>query len=128
MESNIIDPVNDFFREDLVYKIALQPADPGFFLDLERLVETVKEEHESPYEKTVTYNHKDKLIDHCNLTFETVFQPRLEGELREIDNDSQMFGRYVQVVGNLQILPNGNLFLSPHIVEPLQVEEFDPME
>ena len=128
MSSNLIDPQEDFFQEDLIYKVSLQPADPGIFMELEKLVEEAKESNTNPFNKDVTYNHKDRVTDHCNVLFETKFQPQLVGELREADHDSQLFGKYVQVVGAVQHMTNGNVFLSCHIVEPCEVDDFDPME
>ena len=52
------------------------------------------------------------------LIFESLYQPRLEGELKNAESDLDLLGKYVQVVGYVQQQELGNCFLSFHIVEP----------
>ena len=52
------------------------------------------------------------------LIFESLRQPRLEGELKNAESDLDLRGKYVQVVGYVQQQELGNCFLSFHIVEP----------
>ena len=52
------------------------------------------------------------------LIFESLYPPRLEGELNNAESDLDLCGKYVQVVGYVQQQELGNCFLSFHIVEP----------
>ena len=52
------------------------------------------------------------------LIFESLYPPRLEGELKNAESDLDLCGKYVQVVGYVQQQELGNCFLSFHIVEP----------
>lgn len=45
-------------------------------------------------------------------------QPTLVGELSNVELDDQLIARFVQVVGHLQVLKQGNVFLSVHLIEP----------
>ena len=63
-----------------------------------------------PPESRISYRH--------GLIFESLRQPRLEGELKNAESDLDLHGKYVQVVGYVQQQELGNCFLSFHIVEP----------
>ena len=52
------------------------------------------------------------------VIFESLYQPRLEGELKDAESDLDLNGKCVQVVGYVQQQELGNCFLSFHIVEP----------
>jgi hypothetical protein len=117
-DCNLIEPKKDFFSNDKSL-LSIYPEDTSVYASIEQKTRALKEENESPYDKVVSYKHKDKTIEGCNVVFETIRTPQIEGDLRELDHDSQFIGRFVNVVGNLQILPNGNVYLSPHIIEPL---------
>ena len=64
-------------------------------------------------------NSPESRISYKNgLIFESLYQPRLEGELKNAKSDLDLHGKYVQVVGYVQQQELGNCFLSFHIVEP----------
>ena len=65
-------------------------------------------------------NNSPKSLISCKngLIFESLYQPRLEGELKNAKSDLDLNGKYVQVVGYVQQQELGNCFLSFHIVEP----------
>ena len=64
----------------------------------------------NPPESRISYEN--------GLIFESLYQPRLEGELKNAESDLDLHGKYVQVVGYIQQQELGNCFLSFHIVEP----------
>ena len=65
-------------------------------------------------------NPPESRISYKNgLIFESLYQPRLEGELKNAKSDLDLHGKYVQVVGCVQQQELGNCFLSFHIVEPV---------
>ena len=64
-------------------------------------------------------NSPESRISYENgLIFESLYPPRLEGELKDAESDLDLYGKYVQVVGYVQQQELGNCFLSFHIVEP----------
>ena len=64
-------------------------------------------------------NSPESRISYENgLIFESLYPPRLEGELKNAESNLDLCGKYVQVVGNVQQQELGNCFLSFHIVEP----------
>ena len=64
----------------------------------------------NPQESRISYEN--------GLIFESLYQPRLEGELKNAESDLDLHGKFVQVVGYVQQQELGNCFLSFHIVEP----------
>ena len=64
----------------------------------------------NPPESRISYEN--------GLIFESLYQQRLEGELKNAESDLDLHGKYVQVVGYVQQQELGNCFLSFHIVEP----------
>ena len=61
---------------------------------------------------------KSRISYENGLIFESLYQPRLKGELKNAESDLDLHGKYVQVVGYVQQQELGNCFLSFHIVEP----------
>ena len=115
------------YPEDLVrYELHLFPQSFDVFCDLEHRIEELKQEHEqkqSPYCERHYHlvEHpgvKDRVFAGDCIKFESLYSPRLEGELSSLTHDDEFRGKYVQVVGHLQIQELGNCFLSFHIVEP----------
>ena len=52
------------------------------------------------------------------LNSSSLHSPRLEGDISHLAYDEELIGKYVQVVGHLQIAEIGICFLSFHILEP----------
>ena len=71
------------------------------------------------------------LFGSCKIKviFQTTIEPRLEGELMDNSYDDELIGKFVQVVGHIQLLEIGNTILSMHIVEPAfnSLDGFDPV-
>ena len=61
----------------------------------------------------------DRVFEVDCIKFESLFQPRLEGELADCQHDDELLNRFVQVVGSVQVQERGNCFLSFHIVESI---------
>ena len=85
-----------------------------------------KREAETPYSPTESF--EDEIFDGCEVIFQTTIEPRLENGLMDIQYDDEFIGKFVQVVGHIQILEAGNAMLSMHIVEPAfnSLDGFDP--
>ena len=78
--------------------------------ELEWCAEHSPQGQNNPPESRISYEN--------GLIFESLYQPRLEGELKNAESDLDLHGKYVQVVGYVQQQELGNCFLSFHIVEP----------
>ena len=71
---------------------------------------------ETPYSRTEIVT--DEIFDGCKVIFQTTIQPRLEGELMDNSYDDELIGKFVKIVGHIQLLEIGNAMLFMHIVEP----------
>ena len=106
------------------YELYIIPDDPNEICKLEDRIEQLKREHEcqkpqlflSP-DAANAPNLPDRIIHGCEIKFESLHPPILEGDLSDLNHDYELEHRYVQVVGHLQIHELGNCFLSFHIVE-----------
>ena len=98
------------------------------FDELQEQVDQKKLEAETSY--SPINNSEDEIFDGCKVIFQTTFGPRLEGELMDRQHDDEIVGKFVQVVGHIQILEAGNAMFSMHIVEPAfnSLDGFDPTE
>ena len=114
--ANLINPRKLFTDELPRYYLAIQPEDPIVFDELQEKVEQRKLEAETPYSSIESV--ADEIFDGCKVIFQTTIEPRLENGLMDIQHDDEFIGKFVQVVGHIQILEAGNAMLSMHIVEP----------
>ena len=124
--ANLINPRKLFTDELPRYYLAIQPEDPIVFDELQEQVEQRRLEAETPYSSTESF--EGKIFDGCEVIFQTTIEPRLEDGLMHRQHDDELIGKFVQVVGHIQILKAGNAILSMHIVEPAfnSLEGFDP--
>ena len=124
--ANLINPRKLFTDELPRYYLAIQPEDPIVFDEIVYQVDQRKLEAETPYSSTDSF--EDKIVDGCKVIFQTTIEPRLEAGLMDIQRDHELIGKFVQVVGHIQILEAGNAMLSMHIVEPAfnSLDGFDP--
>ena len=124
--ANLIDPRKLLTDELPRYYLAIQPEDPIIFDELQEQVDQRKLKAETPYSSTESF--ADEFIDSCEVIFQTTIEPRLEDGLMDVQRDDELIGKFVQVVGHIQILEAGNAMLSMHIVEPAfnSLDGFDP--
>ena len=125
--ANLINPRKLFTDQLPRYYLAIQPEDPLVFDELHEQVDQRKLEAETPYSSTDSF--EDEIFDGCKVIFQTTIEPRLEGELMDKSYDDELVGKFVQVVGHIQLLEIGNAMLSMHIVEPAfnSLDGFDPI-
>ena len=125
--ANLINPRKLFTDESPRYYLAVQPEDPIVFDEIQEQVDQKKREAEAPYAPTQSF--EDEIFDGCEVIFQTTIQPRLEGGLMDKTYDDELIGKFVQVVGHIQLLEIGNTMLSMHIVEPAfnSLDGFDPI-
>ena len=126
--ANLINPRKLFIDELPRYYLAIQPESPMVFDELQEQVDQEKLEVQPPYSPTDSFD--DQIFEGCKVIFQTTFGPRLDGELMDRQNDDEIVGKFVQVVGHIQILETGNAMFSMHIVEPAfnSLDGFDPTE
>ena len=127
LSANIINPRKLLTNELPRYYLAIQPENPMVFDEIQEQVDQKKREAETPYSSTEII--EDKIFDGCKVIFQTTIEPRLEGELMDNSYDDELIGKFVQVVGHIQLLEIGNAMLSMHIVEPAfnSLDGFDPI-
>ena len=125
--ANLINPRKLFTDELPRYYLAIQPEDPIVFDELQEQVDQRKLEAETSYSSTESV--ADEIFDGCEVIFQTTIEPRLEGELMDKTYDDELIGKFVQIVGHIQLLEIGNAMLSMHIVEPAfnSLDGFDPI-
>jgi len=125
--ANLINPRKLFTDELPRYYLAIQPENPMVFDEIQEQVDQQKREAETPYSPTESIT--DEIFDGCKVILQTTIEPRLEGELMDKTYDDELIGKFVQVVGHIQLLEIGNAMLSMHIVEPAfnSLDGFDPI-
>ena len=124
--ANLINPRKLLTDELPRYYLAVQPEDPIVFDELQEQMDQKKREAETTYSSKEIF--EDEIFDGCKVIFQTTIEPRLEGELMDNSYDDELIGKFVQVVGHIQLLEIGNAILSMHIVEPAfnSLDGFDP--
>jgi hypothetical protein len=80
----------------------------------------LKVELETPHKLDIdcSQEYSDRISRGCEVTFETLLKPKLEGTFLGLERDEDLLGKSCQVVGHTQIHKHGNVYLSMHIVEP----------
>ena len=124
-DAHVLEPYAKYSYEPKRYELHLCPSDCSHFYDLEHRVEELKRKHEQqqPYDSQRYSNCdtrlvlKDRVFAGDCLNFESLYSPRLEGDFSYLAYDEELIGKYVQVVGHLQIAEMGICFLSFHILE-----------
>ena len=127
LSANIINPRKLLTNELPRYYLAIQPENPMVFDEIQEQVDQKKREAVTPYSSKEIF--EDEIFDDCKVIFQTTIEPRLEGELMDNSYDDELIGKFVQIVGNIQLLEIGNAILSMHIVEPAfnSLDGFDPV-
>ena len=106
------------------YRLTLFPLDPKYYDEIQSQVElrhsawifdkwdgTGEEPEPGP-------PSMHRVIEDGLLVFETIREPRLEGEFSDFTTDDEFIGKHCQVVGHLQQLDLGDCMMSFHILEP----------
>ena len=124
-DCNLITPSDSFFEQSK-YRVSIQP-DYMSLVEVEQRVEDLKRINEDPYahQREVTYNNRDNVFADCSVRFENFKKPRLTGDLKGLTHDSQFIGKYVNVTGNIQVMPDGNAYIGVFQIEP-RLQSFDP--
>ena len=132
-EARVIHPVRSYESDKEIYKLKLQPETPRVFDDIEDSIRSLKDSHQSSFKArdplTEEVTHPDVWFDGCDICFKTFRRPRLLKTFSKYTSDEELMGKFAQAVGNIQIMKDLNIFLSVHILEPIEpLEGFDPIE
>lgn len=131
-ESKVIRPMRSYVNERDIYSVRIQPACSSLYEEIEEQLHQIrdarKQDHNLQDPLTTYVQHRDFLFDGCEVCFETFHKPRLVQGLEAYEQDDELLGKFVQVVGHIQIMNDLNAFLSVHIIEPALPEEWDPIE
>ena len=123
--ADVHEPTASFQTDKSKYDLLVHPELPDDWFSIQEIIDSLKWEYEqSKYLKPPTYEDlskpavKDRCFEDGCFKFESLYQPKLFGELDYTKYDEELFGKFVQVVGHVQIQEFGNCFLSFHIIEP----------
>lgn len=132
--ANIISPVKPYGEDNHKFHLSVEPFDYYDLETMEQKVERFKEEEEhrrwledyvgEPIDENYQQVRRDRITDRATIIFESLFDPHLYGSLRDVEEDYKFIGMCVKVKGHIQVLKDGNAFLSFHLVD----EEQDPIE
>jgi hypothetical protein len=126
MESSIINPQTSIEEPDKIHKLRIQPENHFDFKVLEERVRDLKLKSEITSSQGIS-QHKDELIEGCEMIFKSFFKPKLCEDLESIKTDDELLGRFVQAVGHIRLFKDRNAMLTVHILEPAYLEDFDPL-
>ena len=133
LDASVIDPMTEKLTGNKIYRLSLMPESPSAFEEIEDQVRQAKELHAQQFSlnpdfdfETRSKGFKDRLIKDDCLLFESLFKPKLEGLLRQVDRDDLLIPEFVQVVGHVQVQEYGNCFLSIHLIEAAYQSGLDP--
>ena len=126
-EANIIEPVTTWADNEAKFKFTIYPSNNDY-TELEEQIKFFEFETEQPHFKVSekeydSYNcdwvtrKRKTVIEGCNILFESIYPPKLIGEIQMMDRDDELIGTHVQAVGHLQRLDNGDTVLSCHLLE-----------
>ena len=124
--------IDNAYKEEDKYVLKLHPEYSQIFDEIEDLVSLKKFEFEQLkslegdplLQETKDFVYRDRIFDDSKIIFETIRQPKLNGELSRVQRDEELIGKFVEVIGHIQILKGGNAFISFHIVDPA-IRSFD---
>ena len=121
----LIEPKARRYGDKPLYSVNIQPLDPTLFTVIELREERIKRvsevPHKNPDNGLFETDHYSKILIGSTIRMESKYPPRLYGELKSYIHDSEFRYKRVHAVGNWQVLPDGNSFISYHILEFAEV-------
>ena len=120
-EACLIEPKARRYGDEPLYSVNIQPLDLTLFTQIELREESIKRVKELPHKnpdcRLFETEHHSEIVIGSTIRMESKFPPRLYGELKSYIHDSEFRYKRVHAVGNWQVLPDGNSFISCHIIE-----------
>ena len=125
-DSYVLEPFPSVIQgveEKFVLKI--HPEEGSYIFDqieervTQKKLEAFEHRFEDPLlsEMEYTNHYQDRLFDGAKIVFETLIKPSLTGNLKRIQHDEELIGKFVEAIGHIQILKGGNAFLSVHLID-----------
>ena len=125
-DSYVLEPFPSVIKgmeEKFVLKI--HPEEGSYIFDqiedqvTQKKFEALEHRFEDPLlsEMEYTNHYQDRLFDGAKIVFETLRKPSLTGNLKNVQHDDELIGKFVEAVGHIQILKGGNAFLSVHLID-----------
>ena len=117
------------------FVLKLHPEEGNIYNEIEHRVtekklQAFQSRFEDPLmsEKEYSTLYQDRLFDGSKVVFETLRKPSLTGNLKRVQHDEELIGKFVEAVGHIQILKGGNAFLSVHLIDEAarSYEDLDP--
>ena len=138
-DSYVLEPFPSVIQgveEKFVLKI--HPEEGSYIFDqieervTQKKLEAFEHRFEDPLlsEMEYTNHYQDRLFDGAKIVFETLIKPSLTGNLKRIQHDEELIGKFVEAIGHIQILKGGNAFLSVHLIDEaaMSYEDLDPFK
>jgi hypothetical protein len=112
VSANLVSPRSTYGNENK-YIVHVTPDDPTILLEIERRMEEYKLLNEDPF-VTPDYEvtkHKDLVTEGCTVVFSSILKPHLRKSL-SVARDEELLYKHVDILGRMQILKDGNCFIS----------------
>ena len=122
MEACLLSPKSRRYGDEPLYSVSIQPTDPTLMIGIELREEKTRQMMDMPYKQDclerIQNDHYSKILNGTCIRMESRFPPRFCGGLLDCSHDDEFIYMRVNAVGNWQVLPDGNRFISCHILEP----------
>ena len=126
LEASLLIPKSRRYGDEPLYSVNIQPTDPTLMAEIELREEKTRQMMEMPYKQDylegIQDDHYSKILDGNCIRMESKFPPRFCGGLLDCGHDDEFIYMRVNAVGNWQVLPDGNSFISCHIIEPIETD------
>lgn len=124
MDACLLIPKSRRYGDEPLYSVNIQPIDPTLMIEIKLREENTRQMMEMPYKRDylegIQEEHYSKILDNNCIRMESRFPPRFHGILLDCSHDDEFIYKHVNAVGNWQVLPDGNSFISCHIIEPVE--------
>ena len=122
--AHICNPIRRLIDTEPKYTLSIQPENPSIYDELEEKIQQLRTVNMHKMENTFKPNGEQweeyfvsRVIKGCEINVESLYKPDIKDDLETLDNDSELLGKFVQLVGHLYIHESGIVCLSSHILE-----------
>ena len=122
--AHIYNPIRRLIDTEPKYTLSIQTENPYIYAELEEKIHQLRTENIHRMVNTFKPNGEDweehfesRVINGCEVNVESLYKPDIKDELATLQDDSELLGKFVQLVGHLYIHESGIVCLSSHILE-----------
>jgi hypothetical protein len=122
--AHVYQPLRRLIDTEPKYTLSIQPENPSIYDELEDKVQQLRNLNMHRMENTYKPNgehweehFESRVINGCEINVESLYKPDIKDELQNLQDDDELLGRFVQLVGHLYIHESGIVCLSSHILE-----------